>query len=475
MAWPTEETWLFGLDIGTTTTQALTARARVVHNCVTGRMELGQAIPIHRSPLVFTPLRGNALDESALEALIEQWIAESGIGPSRLFAGGAIVTGLAALADNAARVRELVTQRFQQALVVTADDPRLESWLAFLGSAQTISAANPDRPVINLDIGGGTTNPAWGLAGEVRHAGCYAIGARHVRLMPGTYRIAALSALAVRLFEHFGIQRTVDDELSSADVKTLLSFYVATLEAIVRGDRAVLYQQHVGWHKQAAFEPPAGEALVTLSGGVGELAYRCARGDPLPSTTAYGDLGIDLARAICASPLLSKDLRSHVPTNLGAATVCGLALHTAEISGTTLYLPRPEALPLAELPIVGSITAEMDAARIVELLELARAGSRGAAIQIDAVLPVWETVKRCGELLAAALVQNSYPRDRPLVLLVGPNIGKTLGQYATRWGQLPVNLVVIDELSPRPARFVSLGKLHSNVVPVSYYGLWVDR
>jgi ethanolamine utilization protein EutA len=57
------------------------------------------------------------------------------------------------------------------------------------------------------------------------------------------------------------------------------------------------------------------------------------------------------------------------------------------------------------------------------------------------------------------------------VLLVGQNIGKTLGQYATTWGKQPACLIVIDELPPRPARFVSLGKLHSNVVPVSYYGL----
>ena len=325
--------------------------------------------------------------------------------------------------------------------------------------------------MLNLDIGGGTTNPAWGLAGDVLHVGCYAIGARHVRLVPGTWRIAGLSPLAVRLFQHLGIRRALRDELLHEEVDALLEFYVATLEAIVRGDAAFLAQEHVRWHEQVAFEPPRETPIVTVSGGVGELAYACARGEPLPSTTAYGDLGIDLARLICRSPLLAKDLLTHTPARLGGATVCGLALHTAELSGATLYLPRPAALPLAELPIVGRLSGEPDEATLGNLLELARSGSGGAAVQIESPLESWQAVKKLGESLARALAATSYPPDRPLVLLVGQNIGKTLGQYATDWGKLPVNLIVIDELPPRRARFVSLGKLHSNVVPVSYYGL----
>lgn len=471
MASAPEQTWLFGLDIGSTTTQALVAQARVLRNCVTGRMELGQVSPVYRSPAVFTPFRAEELDEESLNRLIEEWVQRSGVEPGQLFAGGAIVTGLAAQAHNAVKVADLVRTRFEQALVVTADDPRLESWLAFLGSCQALSQSQAGTPVVNLDIGGGTTNPAWGLAGEVRHVGCYAIGARHVRLVPGTWRIAGLSALAVRLFEHLGIRRESGDELPPVEVDALLQFYVSTLEAIVRGDQAFLAQEHVRWHQQVAFEPPPDTPIVTLSGGVGELAYACARGEPLPSTTAYGDLGIDLARRICQSPLLAKDLRSHAPTNMGGATVCGLALHTAELSGTTLYLPRPTALPLAELPIVGCLSGGADDAQLRELLQLAKSGSRGAAIQIESPLESWQAVKRLGESLALAMEQAAYPPDRPLVLLIGQNIGKTLGQYATGWGKLPVNLIVIDELPPRRARFVSLGRLHSNVVPVSYYGL----
>jgi ethanolamine utilization protein EutA (predicted chaperonin) len=61
--------------------------------------------------------------------------------------------------------------------------------------------------------------------------------------------------------------------------------------------------------------------------------------------------------------------------------------------------------------------------------------------------------------------------SRPLVLLTSGNIGKTLGQYATRWGKLATALVVIDEISVRRAHFATIGKPHQGLVPVSFHGL----
>ena len=49
---------------------------------------------------------------------------------------------------------------------------------------------------LNVDIGGGTANLASGRAGEVAELGCLSIGARHVRVEPGTYRLLGLSPQA---------------------------------------------------------------------------------------------------------------------------------------------------------------------------------------------------------------------------------------------------------------------------------------
>ena len=79
--------------------------------------------------------------------------------------------------------------RFDGALIATADDPLLESWLAFMGAASALSLAHPETAFVNLDIGGGTTNVALGINGEVLSAGSFWIGARHLQFHAGTYRI----------------------------------------------------------------------------------------------------------------------------------------------------------------------------------------------------------------------------------------------------------------------------------------------
>ena len=76
-----------------------------------------------------------------------------------------------------------------------------------------------------------------------------------------------------------------------------------------------------------------------------------------------------------------------------------------------------------------------------------------------------------GGQLAAAVRGLSFPVAHPLVLLVRENVGKVLGQYASRWGALHIKLMVIDEIPTRRARFARIGAPRQQVVPVSFFGL----
>jgi ethanolamine utilization protein EutA len=204
---------------------------------------------------------------------------------------------------------------------------------------------------------------------------------------------------------------------------------------------------------------------------VGELAYRHARGEPLPATTAYGDLGIDLARRIAASPSLARDLVSHAPAGLGRATIQGLALHSTEVSGTTIYLPRPEMLPLADLPILGGCGLESSASDLAALVDLAASAPAGACLRVEVDPVSAENVKALAQRLRDSFARAPRPLLRPLVLITTGNYGKTLGHYATDWGRSGVELVVIDEMPTRRAHFASLGAPCQNVVPVTFHGL----
>ncbi|HQU41399.1 MAG TPA: ethanolamine ammonia-lyase reactivating factor EutA [Pirellulales bacterium] len=476
---------LLGLDFGSTTTSGVLARAKLVGGA-DRRSELTEIAVEHRSEPVFTPFCDRQIDEAALAAWLDEWSRECGIAGQKVDGGGAMVTGLAARAENAGVVRRLVQERFGAVLMATADDSALESWLTFMANCRDLSLADPAVPFLNLDIGGGTTNVALGEAGQVRAVGCYHLGARHVRFMPGSYRLAGLSDVGRSLFAHLGLSGSVGGTLGEAELSSLLDFVVGGLEAVVEGRVAEVLgplQSTIECLPLRAATAPA--PIITLSGGVGELAYRAVLGEAgasgdayatwgagewLPGTTAYGDLGIDLAKRICRSPLLARDLRSHIPSALGRATVLGLAVHQLHLSGATLFLPDPTLLPLAELPIVGRIHHDASEQQIDVLLDLVRRAHTGGCIVVDLADARQETVRSFGQRLSAMLTATCFPCDRPLVLLVEQNVGKALGNYATRWRSLPLKLLVLDELPDRGAAFVTLGRPHDQLVPVSFYG-----
>ncbi|HSH73350.1 MAG TPA: ethanolamine ammonia-lyase reactivating factor EutA [Methylophilaceae bacterium] len=479
---PNSRVKLLGLDFGSTTCSAMVAEADVTSNSVTGRMEFSEPTVIFRSTPVFTPFINHAIDEAAVAILISGWLEQSSLamdeatGVPVIFAGGSIITGLAAQKQNAAALTAQISQRVGETVIATAQDPCLESWLAFMGSCSALSRYHAEMPLLNFDIGGGTTNVALGLQGDVLATGCYFIGARHFQFVPGSYQLTAMSDYGLALLDELGIEKGVGDTLETLECEQIMLYYCRALEAIVLGKRRFFTTEIAQQHEQVAMlsRPELSVAKLTFSGGVGELLYQHMAGEALPGTTFYGDFGIDLALAIANSPLLSADLASHIPENRGRATVYGLTLHSTEISGTTLFLPRPESLPLRDLPIVSKLSMQASQAQWLAALELAKKREQGACIQIladSAEKAGLNQVRLLGQHIEQALAACEYPGTQPLVILIEANIGKALGNYATNWTKSGHNLVVIDEVPIRNAHFVNIGRVHQQIVPISFFGL----
>jgi ethanolamine utilization protein EutA len=465
---------LIGLDFGTTTSSAVVASATLAHNSVTGRQELSRLCECYRSDIIFTPFNEQGLDESRVQEYLDTWLAAADVRSEEIFGGGALLTGLAAQQQNAEVLVRLIRSRLGDALIASAGDPCLEAWLAFQASAAALSRAHPDRWIVNLDIGGGTTNLALGKNGEVSRTGCLFVGARHVQVVPGTYRIVKLSVYARRLFDHLDIARGPGDCLNHGEVNAVLDFYVNLLESAVTGSQAVFQEPVARLHQQVGFNLPADAAdvIVTLSGGVGELVYGHLQRKPLPATTYFGDLGIDLAQRLLTSPYLAKHFKTHVPACSGRATVYGLLRHTTQISGSTLFLPNPAVLPLKDLPILGRITPASTDEQMRDILDLVRRSPHGGCVHILLMeAAAVAAVAALGTKISRAIKALDFPSTQPLVVMVRENLGKALGQYITEWGSLPLNLVVLDEIEIRDAQFAQIGSLHNQVVPVSFYGM----
>ena len=471
-----ERVILLGLDFGSTTSSALVASAKVVRHSATGHTQLDDVQVIYKSEPVFTPFTkksiGQSIDVEKVAKLIAHWLEESSVSVNDLFSGGSMITGLAAQADNAALLSKLIIELVGESVIATADDPCLESWLAFMGSCGALSRYHADVPIINFDIGGGTTNVALGANGDVQTTGCYFIGARHFQFVAGGYELTAMSSYGEILLESLNINKKIGETLDAAEVAKIMAFYVSALETIVLGDDAFFNSPIAQKHSQVAFNfSQTIQPKITFSGGVGELLYKISTNETLPTTTFYGDFGIDLAVAISKSAMLSVNLKTHIPEHKGRATVVGLTLHSTEISGSTIYLPNPSCLPLRDLPIIAKLAADSSIEQCNNVFALAVKRQSGACIQITACNNSLEQVRALAAQIKHALQANIYAPCQPIVILVEANIGKALGNYISNWGQLDYNLIVIDEVALRDAHFVHIGRVHQDMIPVSFYGL----
>ena len=434
---------LIGLDFGSTTSCALIARAPLLKNTLTGKIERGPLEIVFRSESVFTPFKNGEIDGEKLHSYLDLWFQK--LSPDLLKTGGAIITGLAAQKNNAPEIIKQVESRLSDCLTAVADQPHYESWLAFMGSSSELSLQNPTTAFLNIDIGGGTTNFALGQGGEVHSCDFMWIGARHIQFEVGTFRITHVTEKAQETLKKLGILDKT--ELSPSEVQKILNHEIKILEEKVRS-----YEKSV----------------ITFSGGVGELIYSAIQGKPLPSQTYYGDLGGELAQAILDSPLLSKDLKTHVPSQKGRATVYGLALHSTQVSGATSFISHENLLPLKNLPIFGEISPNY--LNILPLLETAKKSPIGGCLQLRFAFENLEEIKKFSIIFSQALRTSQFPLLLPLILLTSKNTGKTLGGYITDWGRNPYSLLILDEVEvQKTARFASIGRIRNGVLPVSFY------
>jgi ethanolamine utilization protein EutA len=459
---------IVGLDFGTTTSCAAIASAEVSCNSATGRMELGGVAPRGDPEQVFTPFNGERLDEFRLAEYLDGWLKD--VDPSQVFGGGAMITGLAAQATNAAGFTRQTRRYLKDAVIAVGADPCLESWLAFMGNSLELSHANPDTVFVNVDIGGGTANITLGRNGEILRTGSYFVGARHIQVEPGSYRITRLSSYACRLLEDLRIRKSMGEHLTETEVGAITDWYLTLLESVLSGRKDIGPGRS---HQQVAFELPADLAdyAITLSGGVGQLVYAAVQGKPWPATTAFGDLGIDLAQRLLERPFWRQRMREFVPMGLGRATVYGLLRYNTQVSGSTLFVSDAGVLPLSDLVVLGSVSPTTPQADVDRQVSLAGRTAAGACLRIEPMPHQVEAIREVAQKLRAALAGQAAAQDIPLVLLMRENLGKVLGQYVTDWGASRAKVVVIDEIDPRDAQFAHIGRLREGVLPVSFHGM----
>lgn len=320
-----------GIDIGTTTTQVIFSRLELVNRAAVSQVPRYEFIKRDiswQSPVFFTPVdKKGELKEAELEALILAQYRAAGIAPQAVDSGAIIITGESAKTRNARPAVMALSQSLGDFVVASAG-PHLESVIAGHGAgAQTLSRQRMCR-VLNIDIGGGTSNYALFDAGNVSATACLNVGGRLletdaqgrvVHAHPPGQRIvdalfgAGTNALALTAGQLAQVARRM--------AELIVEVIDGTLSPLAQG----LMQTEV---LPAGIQPE----VITLSGGVGEC-YRHQPADPF----CFSDIGPLLATALHEHPRL-REMNVQFPTQTVRATVIGAGAHTLSLSGSTIWL-----------------------------------------------------------------------------------------------------------------------------------------
>lgn len=466
-----------GIDIGTTTTQMIFSSLRLRNTAgptqapryaITGRSV------VWGSPVVFTPKKtgGDAsppasgastsghkgqgtgctsdlIDESALGTMIDSWYAEAGIARQDVTTGAIIITGESLKSANARRAVMRLSDSLGDFVVASAG-PHLESVIAGRGSGAAALSQRLSGTVLNIDIGGGTSNYAVFRSGAVIDTACVNIGGRLVETTSDGRVMRLLPPGRIIAEETFG--RT-PDPIGPEHLDAMADAMADTLYDLALGVNSPLARRLLQ-------TPPLQEGrrydAVTVSGGVGECCQRPG-GNPF----RFGDIGPLLAEALLRNPNFRR-LPLRPPASTVRATVIGAGSWSLSLSGSTVWAEEG-AFPLRNVPVVtvpverSGIPADLAAHIRSRLLYFDIDTADDAfALAFGGLPPTYAAVCYLAEGIER--FQRALPkRPLPVIIALKEDMGKALGMELKP--RLPGSpLIVIDEVDLAEGDYLDLGK-----------------
>jgi|SRR5680860_78463 len=454
-----------GVDIGSATTHL--SISNLLHKMVGSRYVVVSRDLLHESPVMLTPYtESDSIDADALGVFVDEQYASAGISRDDVDTGALILTGVALLRSNARAIAEVFAREAGRFVAVSAGD-HLEAVMAAHGSGAVEHSGRHPGTFLTVDIGGGTTKLAVCSNGTVQRTAALDVGARLV-VVDADGCVCRVEASLRRSARDLGIDVSMGALLGEGERRRLARHLVAELcEQLYRCDHGEQAQHER--HGQATRPSPLlrGKGLgtleeitgVVLSGGVAEYFYG-------REPRSFGDLGEFLADA-----LRERLLEAAVPlvdTGSGIrATVLGASQHTVQVSGSTIHLSSPDALPLRNVPVVlpelPLHAVDLDEAAVAAAVTSA-IRSRGLSVGHGALAVAvrWRgavTYQRLSCLARGLLRGRAGAGGRgALVVLCDEDIARLLGRRIAEAGA-DGDIVSVDGIDVREFDHIDVGGL----------------
>jgi len=476
-----------GIDIGSAGTQVIFSRVQLrrLAEDLTSRYYVVGRETVYQSPVALTPyLSDDRIDEQAIGAIVDAAYGAANIHPDSIDTGAVILTGEALRRENAKPIADVLAEVGGEFVCATAGH-HMESMLAAYGSGAAKVSHDRAIPLLNIDIGGGTTKLALLQGGTVVQTAAIHLGGRLAVVEAG--RLTRLDPAGKRLAALAGCEWTLGQDVSDADMDRVASWMADALVSALTSGRPddaspQLQVSPVRSDVESLWltEPMRVSASVKgamFSGGVGEYVYGRESRD-------FGDLGRRFGHAVRQRLDAGQLPLPLLPAGeCIRATALGASEYSVQLSGNTVYVSSPrDLLPRKNLQV---IRPRLKFADTVDASEVT-AAIRHHFVSFDlvegdvevAIAFRWAGQPSYARLAALARgIVDAVPRTlaaaKPLFVIVDGDVAQTLGAILKTELGVPSEVLVLDGIRLWDFDYIDLGRVRmpSFTVPVTIKSL----
>lgn len=467
-----------GIDIGTTTTQLVISRLTLENTASASlipRVEITGKEVIHRSQIYFTPLLNHHLVNAvAVSQIVEKEYRQAGVTSQDIDTGAVIITGETAKKENAKALLDALAD-FAGDFVVATAGPRLEAVYAGKGSGAAAFSSEKHQTILNVDVGGGTSNYAVFQEGEALDTACLNVGGHLIELEPGTRRVSYIAEPAHAVLKTLNQSIKTGEEISLSLLKEVAG---AMAHCVVEVLQAKIPSELT---RQLLMTPPLTLnyplTKVMISGGVADQVYSDQPPGSVEQVSRFGDFGPLLGWTL-REALLKAGFELIKPLETVRATVIGTGTQSVNLSGSTIHVQEQTlplrnvlvALPFANcrhgLPETADQIAGLIRKAVASLTTEGENHPLALAMQGPGALTFRDI-----QILAHGIIagmEEYLMRAHPLIVIIEKDCGKILGQSISALYAKPLNLICIDQLFVGSSDYIDIGKplMGGRVVPV---------
>ena len=459
-----------GIDIGTSTTQVIFSSLSVENTSgyftVPKISIVGKDI-IYKGEIHRTPLRTRTLiDGEAVREIVAAEFKKAGYTPSQTETGAVIITGESARKENSEEVLRYLSD-FAGEFVVSTAGPDIESIVAGKGSGAAAYSEDNGVAVVNLDIGGGTTNAVIFDDGEVSAKGCLDIGGRLITITDG--KIDYISESARQVAEYVGVTLRQGDAARIEDLTRVCDGYAAVLEQFLGLSEPTKLLAALKTPGSSDFILHPKLRAVCFSGGVADFIYG-TEADPFH----FGDIGVLLGQAIRRSRVCSSFKMIGAAETI-RATVVGAGTYTTSVSGSTIDY-SDGLFPLKNIPVLRLDSKEQaacfsgDASVLREKFKwfLEQNDCRNAVVAMDGEKdPSYIAVQRLAKAIVDAVDPILLPSE-PIMIVLRHDMAKVLGRQVRVLLSDKRPVISVDSIIVQQNDYIDMGRplMEGMVIPV---------